>query len=177
MRQAHDLASRSEDIDAIREEVDLDVFKELTAISTGTLNFHQTLQPGFHHVLDAAGIHAVVVDPVRKNAHLVNAVHFFRTNLVLNRSAVGTDDGGVKTSVSVSFRYSNEVFEAVVHRLIELVQGAQSEVALFARTNDYTKAVDVQNIREGSMRVTHAVVYTVDGLISSLDLRHNTAFG
>ena len=43
LRQAHDLASRSEDIDAIREEVNLDVFKELTAVSTGALNFHQTL--------------------------------------------------------------------------------------------------------------------------------------
>lgn len=64
LRQAYDLASRREDIDAIREEVNLDIFKELTAISTGTLNFHQTLQPGLHHVLDAAGIHAVVVDPV-----------------------------------------------------------------------------------------------------------------
>ena len=127
--------------------------------------------------MDTAGIHAVVVDPVRKNAHLVNTVHFFRTNLVLNRGAVRTDNGCVKTSVTVCFRDRNEVFEAVVNWLIELVQGAQSEVALFARTNDYTKAVDVQNIREGSMRVTHAVVYTVDGLISSLDLSHNAAFG
>ena len=83
----------------------------------------------------------------------------------------------MKAAVAVSFRDRNEVLEAVVNRFIELVQSTQSEVALFARAHDHAKAVDIQNIREGSMRVTHTVVDAVDGLISSLDLSHYAAFG
>ena len=124
MREAHDLASWRKDIDAIREEVDFDVLKEFAAVGTCALDFHQALQPRLHHVLNAACIHAVVVDPVRENAHFVNAVHFFGSDLILDGGAVGADNGGVQTSVAVCLGDGDKVFKAVMNGLIELMQGA-----------------------------------------------------
>ena len=114
---------------------------------------------------------------MRENAHLVDAVHLFGADLILHGSAVGADYGGVKTSVAVGLRDGDEVLEAVVNGFVELMKGAERQIALFTRTNDHAETVDVENVGKGRVRVAHAVVDAVDGLVAPLYLSNDSAFG
>lgn len=107
---------------------------------------------------------------MREDAHLVDAVHFLGADLVLDRRAEGADHGRVQTLVAVGLGDGDEVLEARMYGLVELVQGAEREVALLARAHDHAKAVDVENVGEGGMRVAHAVVDAVDRLVAALNL-------
>ena len=114
---------------------------------------------------------------MRENAHLVDAVHLLGADLVLNGRAARTDHGGVQALVAVGFGNGDEVLEAPVHGFVEFMQGAEREVALLPGTHDHAKAVDVQNVRKRRMRVTHAVVDTVDCFVASLNLRNDMVLG
>ena len=57
------------------------------------------------------------------------------------------------------------------------MQGAEREVTLFARAHDHAKAVDVQHVGKGRMRIAHAVVDAVDRLVAPLHLRHDPGLG
>ena len=62
--QRNDLSARREDVDAVREEVDLDVFKKFGAVLTGALNFEKILEPGGRAGLQSPFVDVRAVEPV-----------------------------------------------------------------------------------------------------------------
>ena len=111
--------------------VDLDVFNKFRGIRAVLLNFKQRLKPGGRSLLNFRGTRPVIIEkPVRENAVLGDPVHFLCPDLILDRRAVRTDHRRVKTLISVRLRHRDKVLEALRHRLIHRMQGAESEVAL-----------------------------------------------
>ncbi|KAG0737465.1 hypothetical protein G6F24_017943 [Rhizopus arrhizus] len=68
-RQGQDLALRGEQVDLVREQVDLDVVEELQRGTGGALRIDQLDDPGMRTALRAVGrITAELVGPVRGHA-------------------------------------------------------------------------------------------------------------
>ena len=99
-----------------------------------------------------------VVEPVNENPVFVDAMHLFRSDLVLDRRAVRPDDCGVKALVAVRFWYGNEVLKAGVYGLIELMESAEREVAVILCADNDAEAVNIERIRERLMLDRKSVV-------------------
>ena len=144
--ESHGFGFRRKDVDLIGKQIDLDVFDEFRGVRTGALNVKKALQPGGDELLQFARVEPVVVHPVRKKPHFINAVHRFGTDLVFDRGARGTDHRGVQTLVAVRFWDGDEVLKAPMHRFVELMNGAKRQVALFLGAHDDAEAVNVQDV-------------------------------
>ena len=131
--QLNNSAARGENVNAIREDIDLDIFHELQRSTALFLNFQQAVEPVHRIALQLVGCVAVAVKPVRCNTVLTDVVHFFGTNLELDHEAAWADNGRMQTLVTVRFRNRHEVFETTRNRFVELMDDAQSSVAVVSR--------------------------------------------
>ena len=165
-RKRHDAALRGKDVDAVGEEVDLDVVEELGTVLARTLNFKEALQPRRSAGLHVVRVGVLMVEPVREDAVFVDAVHFFRTDLVLNGRP---DHGRVQTLIAVCLWDRNEVLEAVMDGLVEGMQGPERTVAVFLRAHDHAETVYGERFGEGLMIFAHLVVDAVDRLVAADD--------
>ena len=166
-RKRHDASLRRKDVDAVGEKVDLDVVEEFRAVLTCALNFEKALEPRRGARLHVGRVGVLMVEPEREDAVFVDAVHFFRTDLVLNGRSGRADHGRVQALVAVRLRDRDEVLEAVMHGLVERMKGAQRPVAVFLRANDHAEAVNVERFGEGLVIFAHLVVDAVDRLVAA----------
>src|SRR3954470_16936878 len=91
-RQTSDFTAWSENIDLVREEVDLDALHELFGVAA-VLHLHQLLQPFTGPIaIDATLILTRFVLPVCGDSRLSDAIHFFGANLHLNGHSIRTEE-------------------------------------------------------------------------------------
>ena len=167
-RKRNNFRLRGENVDAVREEIDLDVFNKFRGIRAVLLNFKQRLKPGGRSLLNFRGTRPVTIEkPVRENAVLGDPVHFLCPDLILDRRAVRTDHRRVKTLISVRLRHRDKVLEALRHRLIHRMQGAESEVALLRGAHNYPETIDVQRFAEPDVLIPHRVIDAVHRLVTA----------
>ena len=178
-RQRHDLALRREDVDLVREQVDLHVLEELGRVAARVLDLEQRLQPLVRaalHLRQRAALF-VLVQPVRRDAGLGDAVHVARADLHLDRHAVRADQRGVQRLVAVQLRDRDVVLELAGHRLVERVQRAEREVARRHVAHDDAEAVDVEHLGEREFLLDHLPVDRVDVLLAAADRRLELRLG
>src|SRR6267378_4000385 len=169
-RHRHDLALGSEHVDFVRKEVDLDVLQEFGGIARGVLDVEQRLQPLVGALLHFVDLRVgALVQPVRSDAGVGDAVHGLRADLDFDRHAVRADQRGVQRLIAVDLRDRDVVLEFSGDRLVQAVQGAEREVAGGNVLDDDPKTVDVEHLRERQVLLVHLVVDRIDVLLAAGD--------
>ena len=177
-RQRQDPALGREDVDLVGEEVDLHVLEEFLRVARLVLDLEQRLQPAVGLLLQLGELVGVVlVEPVRGDARLGQAVHLLGADLHLDRDAVGADQVGVDRLVAVRLRDGDVVLELARDRLVERVQRAEREVARRDVLDHHARAEDVVHFREGEVLLDHLAVGGVDVLLAPEDLGADVALG
>ncbi len=165
-RQLADLALRREDVDGVLVEVGAEGVHELTRVA-------RVLLP-LHHVPDPRrGVLAgrlVLVEPVRRDAELRDAVHLGSADLDLERVTAGPDHGGVEGLIPVELGHRDVVLEPARHRLPQRVDDADGAVAVLHRVHDHAQCREVVDLVELLALDGHLLVDGVDVLRPSGDL-------
>ena len=129
--QGHDLALGGEHIHGIGEQVDLDVVPKFSGVACFGLDVQKRLQPLRAQALGlGAGRLVFFVQPVRGHPRFGDQVHRLGAHLKLNVHARRPDQGGVQRLVAVDLGNGDVVLEFTGQRLVNLVQQAQSGVAV-----------------------------------------------
>ncbi|KAG1249073.1 hypothetical protein G6F65_019271 [Rhizopus arrhizus] len=174
----NDLAARREHVHGIREQVDFDVFQELTGIARLALDVQQRLQPLVRALLQVVqGQVGALVEPVRRHAFLGHMMHVARAELEFHRRAVGTHQRRVQGLVAVHLGNGDVVLELAGHRAIQLVQGAQGQIALGQGMDDDAKAVDVQDIGKRLLLVDHLAIDAIERFLAAGDFGFDAGGG
>ena len=120
-RQRHDLALRREHVDLVGEEVALDVLEEFLRVARLRLDLEQALQPARRLALRLGEVElaAGLVQPVRGDARLGDAVHVVRADLRLERRAERAEQRRVQRLVAVRLRDRDVVLELAGNRLVQ----------------------------------------------------------
>ncbi len=177
-RQGHDLAFGGEDIDFVREQIDLDVFQKFGSVAALVLDFEQVLQPlvGFLlHVADAC--FAALVKPVRGHARLGDLVHFLAADLDFDGRAERAKQRGVQRLVAIRLGDGDVILEFSRNRLVQAVQGAQGEIAGRYVLDGDAETVDVEYLGKGQVFFLHLAVNAVEMLFASGDAGFDIAAG
>ncbi len=132
------------------------------------LDVEQRLQPLVRALLGFAdfGVGALV-QPVRGDAGLGDAVHRLGADLDLDGHAVGADQGRVQRLISVHLGNGDVVLELPGYGLVQPMQRTQGEVAGGYVLDDDPKAVDVEHLREREVLFVHLVVDRKDVLLAA----------
>src|SRR5690606_32131216 len=94
-----------------------------------------------------------------------------RAELEFHRRAVGADQCRVQGLIAVQLGNGDVVLELAGYRPVQLVQRAQSQVALGQRVYDDAKTIDVENVGKGLLLLAHLLVDAVERLLAAGDLR------
>src|SRR5690606_14066568 len=148
-RQGDDVAARGEDVHLVREQVDLDVLQELDGGAAARVRLDQVAEPVAGAVLRVAAGAVGLVRPVRGDAALGHHVHVFGADLHLDGGGGGNNEDGVQGLVAVGLGNGDEVAEAAIHRLGEVVHRAEGLVAVHGGVGDDADAVHVHDLGEG----------------------------
>ncbi len=164
-RQGQDLALRREQIDLVREQVDLDVVEELQRRTGSALRVDQFDDPGVGAALRAVGrIATKLVGPVRGHAAFGDQVHFLGADLHLDRRAVGPEQHGVQRLVTVGLGNGDEIAEAAIQGFERGVHRTQRVITAGHAAHDQAEAEHVHHLVEGFVLVAHLVVDAPRGL-------------
>ena len=87
---------------------------------------------------------------MRGDALLGDAVHFLRADLNFEGLA-GVNDGGVQRLVEVGARHGDVILEAAGNRPPNLVDHAESGVAILDRIGDDADGEQVEDLVEGAL--------------------------
>ena len=143
LRQRLHVALRGEDVDLVREEIDADAVEKLGRILRVLLRLHELAQPQERGVdLVLAGL-LFLVEPVRRDAFLGDAVHLPRADLDLHRITLGPDDRRVERLVHVHLGHRDEVFEASGHGFPERVDHAERTVTVAHGAGDHAHGGEI----------------------------------
>ncbi|KAG0927116.1 hypothetical protein G6F32_012980 [Rhizopus arrhizus] len=164
-RQGQDLALRGEQVDLVREQVDLDVVEELQRGTGGALRIDQLDDPGMRTALRAVGrITAELVGPVRGHAAFGDQVHLFGAALHFDRRTIGPEQHGMQRLVTVGLGNGDEIAEAPIQRLERGMHRTQRVVTAGYAAHDQAEAEHVHHLVEGFVLVAHLVVDAPRGL-------------
>ena len=150
------VALRREDVDVVREEVDLDALVELLRIGDFLLELHELAQPnetGCVLRIDASGV--LLVLPVRCNPVLGGAVHLVSPNLNLHTTVAGPDHRRVQRLVHVRLRKRDVVLEAPGNGRPFGVNDAQRGVAVGNALRDHPEGDEVVHLLESDAAGLH----------------------
>ena len=164
-RQGEDLAFGREQVDLVREQVDLDVVEELQRRTGRALRVDQFDDPGMGTTLRTVGaVAAELVGPVRRHAALGDQVHFLGTDLHFDRRAVRAEQHRVQRLVAVGLGNGDEIAEASVQRLERGMHRAKCVVGVGHTAHDQAEPEHVHDLVEGFVLVAHLVVDAPRGL-------------
>ena len=110
---------------------------------------------------------ARLVQPVRGDAGLGDAMHVLRSDLRLQRRAERAEQRRMQRLVGVRLRNGDVILELAGDRLVEVVQHAQRRVAGGRVLDQDAHAVNVEHLRERIALLAHFLVDAVDRLFSS----------
>lgn len=119
-----------EDVDFIREQVDLDVLDELQRVAGALLHLQQTLHPlPGARVAAVGGLAVTLVQPVRGDAVVGHGLHFPGADLDLDGYPVHAHQHRVQGLVAIGLGNGDVVLEFTGYRLVEAVNAAQHAIA------------------------------------------------
>ena len=110
-----------------------------------------------------------LVQPVRGDAGLGDAVHVVRAHLRLERRAERAEQRRVQRLVAVGLRDRDVVLELPGYRLVQPVQDAERGVARGRVGDQHPHAVDVEHLRERVALLAHLLVDREDRLLAAGD--------
>jgi hypothetical protein len=110
--------------DLVLEHLELGMLEELLRPRGMLEDIEQLAQPAILLAVDLGG--ALLVAPMRGNAHLGDLVHAVGADLHLDAHALWADDTGVERLVAVRLRCRDVVLEAAGDHRILAVDGAQA---------------------------------------------------
>ena len=172
--QRNNLAFGRMDVNRIGEQVNFDMLQEFCGVTRLALNIQQGLQPAVCALLQVVqGDVVFFVQPMRGHAFFGHVVHFAGAELELDGGAVGANQGGVQGLVAIHFRDGNVVLEFARYGAIQLVQGAQRQIALGQGVHNDAKAVNIQHVREGLLLLDHLAENAVERLFAAGDFSIN----
>ena len=141
------------------------------------LDFEQALQPAMRLLLRFGDVElvAALVQPVRGDAGLGDAMHVLRADLRFERRAERTEQRGVQRLVAVGLRDRDVVLELARDRLVQAVQDAERGVAGGHVLDQDAHAVDVEHLRERVVLFAHLLVHAVHRLFAAAHRRRDAA--
>ncbi len=164
-RQGQDLALRGEQVDLVREQVDLDVVEEFQRGPGGALRIDQLDNPGMGTALCAVGrVATELVGPMRGHATFGDQVHLFGADLHFDRRTIGPEQHGMQRLVTVGLGNGDEIAEAPIQRLEGGMHRTQRVVTAGYAAHDQAEAEHVHHLVEGFVLVAHLVVDAPRGL-------------
>ena len=169
LRQLLEIPARSEYEDGVVVQVHAEVTHEFLRIGHVGLPVQRLAEPVFPALAVPGLFPSFLVEPVGRDPHFRDAVHFPRADLDLGRFAVGRDDRGVQGLVHVHLGAGNVVFEAVENRGVEGMDDAQRVVAVGHRVGHDAEGQEVVDLFEGPVAALHLRVDTVEMLRAPVD--------
>ena len=112
---------------------------------------------------------ARLVQPVRRDAGLGDAMHVVGADLRLQRRAERAEQRRMQRLVAVGLRNRDVVLELAGDRLVEAVQHAERGIAGGRVGDQDAHAVDVEHLRERVALLAHLLVDAVDRLFAAGD--------
>ncbi len=177
--QLHDAALGREDVDLVREQVDLHVLDEFQRVARALLQFEDALHP-----LAGAGVGALLgflfaglVQPVRGDPVVGHLFHLAGADLDLDGHAVHAEQRGVQRLVAVGLGNRDVVLEATGERLVQVVHGAEHAVAGVDLVDDDAEGVDVHDLVERLALAAHLLVDAEQVLLAAQDLAFHAFAG
>src|SRR5262249_53459187 len=118
------------------------------------------------------------VMPVHRNAILCHLVHITGADLNLRHAIIQAEDGGVQRLVAVGFGAGDEVLDAPVFRLPQLVDVSQHHVAVRHALHDDPERHNIEEIRDvATAGALHFAEYAVEVLDAPRHFRLNAKSG
>ena len=110
---------------------------------------------------------ARLVQPVRRDAGLGDAMHVLRADLRFQRRAERAEQRRVQRLVAVGLGDGDIVLELAGNRLVQRVQNAERRIARGHVLHQDAHAIDIEHLRERVMLLPHLLVDAVDGLLAA----------
>ncbi|RMN46324.1 hypothetical protein ALQ59_05621 [Pseudomonas syringae pv. apii] len=170
--QLHDPALGRENVDLVREQVDLDALDELQGVARALLHFQHALDP-----LPGAGVSALgllvitgFVQPVRSDAVIGHLFHFACANLDFDRYAVHAEQRGMQRLVAVGLGDRDVILESAGQRLVQIMYSAQHAITGIDLVDDDAERVNVHDLVEGPALAAHLLVDAVEVFLPPADV-------
>ncbi len=171
-RQLDHVSPRREDEDGVLEELALDLLEVDGALGDEVAPLLEAVDDG--EVLGPRGLRAqaLLVQPMRGDAVLGDAVHLLRAYLDLEEASLVAHHRRVEAAVAVRLRHRDVVLEAPFHRLPQAVDHSEHGVAVVLGPADEPEAQEVVELLCALGLLSHLLVDRVEVLGSgrSLDL-------
>ena len=180
LRQFHDPAFGGEGIDLVREQVDLDVFKEFLGVAGDPVHLNDIAQPFARAPVGAAAIPAAappgaglalgLVQPVRGDPGLGHVLHRAGADLYFNGHAKGAEQIRVQRLIAVALGDGDIVLELARRRFIQVVHGADRAVTGVHAVHDDPKGIDIAHLPEAQPPVAHLLIDAIQVFLAALHL-------
>ena len=170
--QLHDPALGREDVDLVREEVDLDAFDELQGVAGTLLQLEDALDPLAGAGMVALGLFILVglVQPVRSDPVVGHLFHFAGADLDLDGYAMHAEQRRMQGLVAVGLGNRDVVLEATGQWLVQVVYGAEHAVAGVDLVDDDAEGIHVHDLVEGAALAAHLLVDAIEVFLPAADL-------
>ncbi|RMT54308.1 hypothetical protein ALP46_05441 [Pseudomonas amygdali pv. myricae] len=177
--QLHDPAFGRENVNLVREQVDLDAFNELQRVARTLLHFQHTLDPLPGTGMSAFWLLVVAgfVQPVCSDAVVGHLFHFAGANLDFDRYAMHTEQGRMQGLVAVGLGDRDVVLEAAGQRLVQIMYSAQYAITGIDLVDDDAECVDIHDLVEGATLAAHLLVDAIQMFLPPTDVAFDAIDG
>ncbi len=164
-RQRDEIAFGREAEHLVLEHLELGVLEEFFRTGGMLQDIQQLAQPAVLPSVDL--VRALLIGPVRGDAHLGDIVHLAGADLHLDAQAMRADDAGVERLVVVGLRGRDEVLEAARDHRIAAVQHAQRLVAGRHVIDHDAERHDVRKLLELDLLLLHLAPDRIGRLLAA----------
>ena len=168
--QGFDLTAGGKHINFILEQVDANIFQELTRVPKIFLIFDKIPDPGKFFADIFINPFALFITPVSGNTGFGNTVHFPGSYLNFAALTRRPDDRGVQRLVHIGLGPGNIIFEFMINRLPHGVNKPQGFITLGDGAENDSKGNNIVDFLKWKVLVNHFVVNAEIILISSQHL-------
>ncbi len=174
-RQDDDAALGRECVNLFGIQVDAQRGEEFAGLLHFLHPLDELAHPDDALVVGGAGAVPALVFPVRCDALLGDAVHFLRADLNFEGLA-GMNHAGVQRLIEVRPRHGDVVLETAGNWGPDLVDHAESGVAILDRVGDDADGEKIEDLVEGALLLLTLEVQRVDALHARLNFGGDSAF-
>jgi len=173
-REDHHAPLGREGVNLFRVKIDAESGEEFARFLHFLDPLDQLAHPDDALVVRLGNFAAVFVFPMSGDPLLSDAMHFLGSNLNFKR-LTGVDDGGMQRLVEVRARHGDVVLEASGKRRPDLMDHAESCVAIFHRVGDHADGEQVEDLIERALLFLNFQMERIDALDAGLNFRGNAA--
>ncbi|RMS61260.1 hypothetical protein ALP63_05250 [Pseudomonas syringae pv. aceris] len=177
--QLHDPAFGGENVDFVREQVDLDAFDEFQRVAGALLHFQYALDPLSGTSVSALGLLIVtgLVQPVRRDAVVGHFFHFAGANLDLDRHAMHPEQRRVQGLIAVGLGDRDVILESAGQRFVQIMYSAKHAIAGVDLVDDDAERVDIHDLVEGATLAAHLLVDAIQMFLPPTDVAFDAIDG